>query len=154
MIKDIFQKIEERLKARAYFSGWDFFRSDSDASTGKQNKAKVPFLRLVFQSESSGVALENRIVITHKTCVFKLDATKNGQNTDKDDLSRVLTLQEITNNVEDAILLVSGGQFLDLNYISNIRILSEFSEIEAPAVIENIAISFKIEVEYYRRPQA
>jgi len=149
MIKQIFFAIENKLKAHVYFAAWNFFRAFSDKNTGTQNKAKAPFLRLVFKNEVAR-AINSQNVAIEKTAFFVLDIVKDQQVTDKDDLARMQTLEDITKAIEQAILYPQDNEYIGLNYVKEIRINSAFEEMEDITKIENIVINYEIEVDYLR----
>ncbi len=148
MIKQIFEAIENALKDIEYFEEWNFFRSDSEKQQGKQNKGKVPFLRLVFDRDTSRSA--DKRVSTEKTAYYHLDIVKDTQYTDKDDLARILEVEDIIKATEKAVLYPVNGDFLSLTAVRDIRLDTTFEQIQDITFPNILSLKVLIEVDYFR----
>ena len=148
-ISEIYKAIESKLIAADSFTGYSFFRSESDKQSGKQNKAKAPFLRLVWLRENQRSAVSRQTA--EKTSYYRLDVVANTSATDKDDIARVEQCETLIKSVENCIIRHENNDFIGLQYVRDIRIESAKNEIKDIATVELQFLSFEIAVDYFKR---
>lgn len=140
----IFQAIETNIKAESEFSSFNFFRSESQYSTGAQNLTQLPYNRLInFGSRLSDFADRSRVeaILTLELhTVFQASTP-----TDKDDITRIQDYSEKQAAIFSAVIREENQVCLGLQNVLSVSVRTEPLELSDPI---NVGIKTTIQVRY------
>ena len=148
-ISTIFSTIEARLLAQPEFSGWKFFRYESEANSGKQSKGSTPYLKLFWDYDQTTKGVKHWRAT--KTIEFQLEARWKTDHESVNAIERIEE-QDLYNDAVIKSLLgtTASDNFLDLSFIETYRMRSKKLDIQGHELLKHNGIVVEIEVVYYK----
>lgn len=145
----IFNTVESRLLARSEFSGWKFFRFESESNSNQQSKGSTPYLKLFWKQDQTTKGVKHWRAT--KTLQLRLEARWKTDHENINAIERVEEQDEINNAVTLALLgTTASDNFLDLSFIETYRMRSEPLEICGHELLKHNGLKFEIEIVYYK----
>lgn len=149
MIATIFSAIETRLIAHASFSGFTFFRFDSEANASQQSRGSIPFLRLVWESDNT--RREPQRWKLNNTLLLSLEVRWKSSYTDVNAVERITEQENYRTAILQSLFPQSGEEdFLNLSKVANLRLEVRPLELGGLETKKHNGIISEITIEYYQ----
>lgn len=144
---DIYTEIETRVKASATFTGYNFFRHYSKKAVGNQSKARIPFISLTFDEETSRKTKQWGI---SSRAVFTVIVRWATAYADLDALGRITEFSTRKTALLKALLATTDVDYLNLPYVMGMEITTEQARYGvAPEEIIDNGLKSTISVDYF-----